>query len=134
MGHREDSRHFGGDVCRERISFVRNFVFRDINTLRNDPWMLYRSAHHPFVHEWFSASDGIDLQKFIKLASERNQDRLMEEDGACTVYTHMAFGFTCNCMGASARFVPRSFVGFRYGGSVTGCFRITGVYRRACPR
>lgn len=93
LGHREGSRYFWGDVCRDNISFVRNFVFRDINTLANDPWMPYHSARHPFVRAWFSASDGGDARRFTRLISEENQDRLMEEGGACIVYTHFAFGF-----------------------------------------
>lgn len=47
------------------------------------------------MREWFSASDGIDLREFVQLISERNQDRLMEEAGACIVYTHLAFRFCC---------------------------------------
>ena len=93
LGHRQGSEYFWGDICHERISYVRNFTFRDINTLRNDPWMPYHSVSHPFVREWFSASDGIDLRQFVELISEQNQDRLMEEGGACIVYTHFAFGF-----------------------------------------
>lgn len=96
FGHQEGSRFFWGDICRERISFVRNFIFRDINTLRNDPWMPYHSARHPFVRAWFSASDGNHLRRFVDLISEENQDRLAEQGGACIVYTHFAFGFTQN--------------------------------------
>ena len=94
LGHQEGSEYFWGDICRERISYVRNFTFQDINTLRNDPWMPYHSPHHPFVREWFSASDGIDRRQFVQLISEGNQDRLLEEGGACIVYTHLAFGFS----------------------------------------
>ncbi len=94
LGHRENSEYFWGDICRERISYVRNFTFHDINTLKNDPWMPYHSPAHPFVREWFSASDGIDRRQFVQLISERNQDRLAEEGGACIVYTHLAFGFS----------------------------------------
>jgi hypothetical protein len=93
LGHKEGSRYFWGDLCREKISFVRNFVFRDINTLANDPWMPYHSSRHPFVRSWFSASDGGDARHFTRLLSEENQDRLVEEGGACIVYTHFAFGF-----------------------------------------
>jgi hypothetical protein len=94
LGHQKGSEYFWGDICQDRISYVRNFTFQDINTLRNDPWMPYHSPYHPFVREWFSASDGIDRRQFVQLISERNQDRLMEQGGACIVYTHLAFGFS----------------------------------------
>lgn len=94
FGHQKDSEYFWGDICRERISYVRNFTFRDINTLQNDPWMPYHSHYHPYVREWFSASDGIDLRQFVQLISEQNQDRLVQEGGACIVYTHLAFRFS----------------------------------------
>ncbi len=69
LGHQEGSKYFWGDICRERISYVRNFTFQDINTLRNDPWMPYHSPYHPFVREWFSASDGMDVRQFVQLIS-----------------------------------------------------------------
>jgi len=96
LGHKESSEYFWGNICRERISYVRNFTFRDVNTLRNDPWMPFHSPRHPFVREWFSASEGADLGQFVRLVSEPNQDRLMEERGACIAYTHFAFGFVRN--------------------------------------
>lgn len=96
LGHQQGSQYFWGDICRDKISFVRNFVFHDINTLANDPWMPYHSAKHPFVRAWFSASDGGDLRRFVQLISEKNQDRLMQQGGACIVYTHFAFGFSRN--------------------------------------
>lgn len=96
LGHEPVSEYFWGDICQERISYVRNFTFGDINTIRCDPWMPYHSNSHPFVREWFSASDGIDVAQFTELISEQNQDQLVEEGGACIVYTHFAFGFSDN--------------------------------------
>jgi hypothetical protein len=92
-GHMEDSAYFWGDVCRETITFVRNFVFNDINTLKMDPLMPYHDSWRPYVPYWFSASSGQNVEGFCRLLNERNQDRLMEEGGACIAYTHLAFGF-----------------------------------------
>jgi hypothetical protein len=88
-----DSDYFWGDVCRETITFVRNFVFSDINTLKMDPLMPYHDPRRPYVPYWFSASSGMDIKDFCRLLNERNQDKLLEEGGACIAYAHLAFGF-----------------------------------------
>jgi hypothetical protein len=92
-GHMEGSAYFWGDLCRDTISFVRNFVFSDINTLKMDPYMPYHDSRRPYVPYWFSASAGLEVEEFCRLLNERNQDRLLEEGGACIAYTHLAFGF-----------------------------------------
>jgi len=95
-GHVESSPYFWGDVCRERITYVRNLVFSEINTLKMDPAMPYHNPRRPYVRYWFSASDGANVESFCRLLSESNQDRLLESGGACIVYTHFASGFTEN--------------------------------------
>lgn len=92
-GHIEDSRYFWGDLCRQRIDYVRNFVFREINLDRINPTMPYHDEQRPFVNMWFSSSDAPDCATFCQLLSEANQDRLEEEQGICIVYTHLACGF-----------------------------------------
>ena len=92
-GQMAGSDYFWGDLCRETIKFVRNFVFTDINTLKMDPLMPYHDSRKPYVPYWFSASEGTNVEKFCQLLNERNQDRLLEEGGACIAYTHLAFGF-----------------------------------------
>jgi hypothetical protein len=87
------SAEFWGDICRERIRYVRNFVFRDINTLKRDVLMPYHDERRPYVRHWFSASDGSDPEMFCRLLSEANQDRLEAEGGACIVYTHFGLAF-----------------------------------------
>lgn len=93
LGHIETSEYFWGDLCRETVTFVRNFVFNDINTLKNDLLMPYHDPQRPYVPFWFSSSAAHDVDMFCNLISEENQDRLIEEGGACIVYTHLAFGF-----------------------------------------
>jgi hypothetical protein len=93
LGHVPGSPHFWGDLCRERITYVRNFAFRAINTLKSDPLMPYHDPRRPLVRRWFSASDGAHVPSFLRLLSEANQDRLAEEGGACIVYTHFGVNF-----------------------------------------
>jgi len=89
FGHVEGSPYFWGDLCRDRFRFVRGMVWPDINTLRADPLMPYRDPRRPYVSYWYSASHGSSEEGFCRLLSERNQDRLLAEGGACIVYTHL---------------------------------------------
>jgi hypothetical protein len=92
-GHVAGSPFFWGDVCRARITYVRNFVFGDINTLKVCPYMPYHDPRRPYVNLWFAGADGGQLRTFTATLSEANQDRLVAEGGACILYTHLAAGF-----------------------------------------
>jgi hypothetical protein len=92
-GHIEQDPLFWGDYCRDSIKFVRNFVYENINTLKACPYMPYHDPERAFVNYWFASSDGANVRQFNKCISERNQDRLQEECGACIMYTHFASGF-----------------------------------------
>lgn len=96
LGHVEKSEYFWGDLCRQRIKYYRNFVYRDINTLKACPEMPYYDPLKPYVRAWFASSDGQRLPGFTRCLSEANQDRLEEEGGACIMYTHFACGFAEN--------------------------------------
>ncbi len=87
-GTDETSEFFWGDKCREQIKYVRNFVYTDINTLNACPSMPYHDEERPFVNYWFASSEGANGHSFCKTISEKNQDRLEEEGGACIMYTH----------------------------------------------
>lgn len=93
QGHLEDSPLFWGDLCQEKMKYVRNFVFGDINTLNVCPEMPYHDPTRPWVNYWFASSEGPEIKSFTCLLSEDNQDRLVAEGGACIVYTHLANGF-----------------------------------------
>jgi hypothetical protein len=93
FGHREESPFFWGDLCRDKIRYVRNFVFHDINTLKACPYMPYHDPLRPYVNYWFASSEGADVHSFNRTISEDNQDRLEEEGGACIMYTHFGKGF-----------------------------------------
>lgn len=92
-GHVEDDDLFWGDVCQNKIKYLRNFVFADINTLKCCPMMPYHDPGKPYVNYWFASSDGATVDSFNKCISESRQDQLEEENGACIMYTHLACGF-----------------------------------------
>jgi len=92
-GHIAGSKYFWGDLAQARIRYVRNLVWRDINTLKMDSLMPYHDPRRPYVRYWFSGSNGSSLNGFCRLLSEENQDRLAAEGGASIVYTHLGSGF-----------------------------------------
>jgi len=96
QGHIETSPLFWGDLCREKIKYVRNFVLGDINTLKACPVMPYHDPARPYVNYWFASSEGDSMESFNARISELNQDRLASESGACIMYTHLAKGFLEN--------------------------------------
>ena len=84
---------FWGDICKERITYWRNLVFADINTLAACPMMPYADPERQFVNFWFASSDGSNVKLFNRCLSEENLDRLARAGGACIMYTHFASGF-----------------------------------------
>jgi hypothetical protein len=95
-GHIEGDTLFWGDYCKKYITYVRNFVFDEINTLKQCPFMPYHDPQRPYVNFWFASTEGAKVQSFNSALSEKNQDRLEAEGGACIMYTHFANSF---CIG-----------------------------------
>jgi hypothetical protein len=93
QGHVSESDYFWGDLCADRIRYVRNFVYPEINTLKVCPMMPYHDPHMPYVRYWYASCEGGTLENYVSVLSEANQDRLVEEGGACIMYTHYGMGF-----------------------------------------
>ena len=85
-----------GDLCKEQIKYVRNFVLGDINTLKACPAMPYFDPARPYVNYWFASSEGASVDSFNDMLKESNQERLRSERGVCIMYTHFAKGFVTN--------------------------------------
>ena len=92
-GHIEGDPLFWGDLCREKIKYVRSFVFPEINTLKVCPFMPYHDPLRPYVNYWFASSEGPNVVSFNEQVSESNLDTLEQEGGACIMYTHFGAGF-----------------------------------------
>lgn len=92
-GHIAGDKFFWGDLCRERLSYYRNFVFNDINSLKKCPLMPYFDPSRPFVRQWFASSEGTNVNSYCKMLAEANQDQLEEEGGLCIMFTHFGKGF-----------------------------------------
>ena len=92
-GHVPGSKYFWGDVCARRVTYVRNFVFKNINTLACDSAMPYHDPRRPYVPFWFSASEAAKPRSCAMLLNSANQDRLLRSGGACVAYAHFGFNF-----------------------------------------
>jgi hypothetical protein len=96
FGHVAGHPYYWGDVCKQRIRYVRNFVFADINTTAACPWMPYHDPARPLVNYWYASSEGSRLSTFLARLTEANQEKLEEEGGGCIMYTHFGHGFVEN--------------------------------------
>lgn len=92
-GHIKGDPLFWGDLCNEKIKYVRGFVYPEINTLKVCSFMPYHDPLRPYVNYWFASSEGPNVNSFNQRLSERNQDKLEQEGGACIMYTHFGAGF-----------------------------------------
>jgi hypothetical protein len=92
-GHLQSSPLFWGDICRRDVRYVRNFIHGNVNTLDFCPQMPYHDPKRPYVRYWFASTEGPNVEVFVRALSERNQDRLEAEGGACIMYTHLGRGF-----------------------------------------
>lgn len=116
-GDVEQSPFFWGDLCRTHCRYVRNFAFRELNTLRSDPHMPYAVGSTPFVQYWFSASDAPDGDAFATLVTPAALDRLCRDGGVCIVATHLGKRFV-----QDGRVDPRVESALRYLATLPGWF------------
>jgi hypothetical protein len=95
-GHLQGSQYFWGDLCRDHITYVRNFVFATVNLNPIGAAIPYHDDLRPFVKYWFCSCEGKNCNAFCLLLSEQNQDQLEAEGGVCIVYTHLSRRFVEN--------------------------------------
>jgi hypothetical protein len=79
------SRYFWGDICKEKIKYIRFYRTRQVNTLAFNPSMPYHESYKPYVNYWFSATKGY----LPKLYTQKNLDKLCRENGAGIAYQYM---------------------------------------------
>ncbi|HYI96614.1 MAG TPA: hypothetical protein VEX68_23940 [Bryobacteraceae bacterium] len=92
-GHVEGHRLFWGDLCQRDVTYVRNFVYNDLNTLASCPEMPYHDANKPYVNFWFASAEGGNLRRFLANFTCSAIDRLERQSGLCIAYVHFGGGF-----------------------------------------
>jgi hypothetical protein len=107
-GHDPASKHFWGDLVQQRITYVNQFTFADINLLNVTASFPYHLPDKPYVNLWFPTANGDNLDAFEALTSADNLDRLEREGGVSLVYTHLSAGsFNTDEGGVEPRFEAR---------------------------
>lgn len=86
------SPHFWGDLAERHVRYVNQFTFADVNLLKVTPSFPYHLPDKPLVRLWFPSADGGNLDRFERLLSPENLDRLEREGGVCIVYAHLGAG------------------------------------------
>ena len=87
-GEVEGSKYYWGDLSRQHLDYVRNFVFDDFNLFRADPYTPYHDPQKPDVKNWFSSSNAATLEIFLKNVTEERILQLERERGYTILYTH----------------------------------------------
>lgn len=106
-GQEPESPRFWGDLAQQRIRYVNQFTFRDINLLNVTTSFPYHLPDKPLVNFWFPTVNGDNLDQFEALLSPDNLDRLEREGGVCLVYSHLGAGSFNKGDGVNPRFEDR---------------------------
>ncbi len=85
FGEEEGSPYFWGDVCREKVRWIRLFRTRSTDTLAVDPTMPYFEPGKPFVRGWFTATK----RSFHDCTTPEALDRLAEGHGLTVLYQYL---------------------------------------------
>lgn len=93
-GHIEGDPLFWGDLCQNRVRYVRNLVFDNLNVLELCPELPYHDPQKPYVNYWFPSTDGGNLNRFLANFTLSRLRRLQESGGLCIAYVHFGAGFS----------------------------------------
>ncbi len=96
QGAINSSPYFWGDICHDRIKYVRNFIYSDINTLKSCNLMPYYDRNRTYVKAWFASTEAPDKNAFNSVVTPQNILRLESQGGCCIIYTHFGKGFVEN--------------------------------------
>ena len=91
-GHREGSRYFWGDLCRDRIPYWRRFSFARTD-LSEMGAVLHHDPLRPYVNAWFNSSHGPRRAQFLERLAPVEVERLAARGGLCLMYTHLGVDF-----------------------------------------
>jgi hypothetical protein len=95
-GHRPGAEHWWGDLCAERIEYVRNLTYNALDLSGINPSMPYRDPRRPLVNWWYSAADADNVYEFHHLLSSANQQALEQNGGFTIVATHFGKEYVQN--------------------------------------
>jgi hypothetical protein len=85
FGEVDGSPYFWGDLCREKVRWVRLFRTRRTDTLAADPTMPYHEPGKPYVRNWFTATK----RSFHDCTTPEALDRLAAGHGLTVLYQYL---------------------------------------------
>jgi hypothetical protein len=90
------SNYFWGDLCRERIRYVRNYGFAHHDLFANDVWTPYHDPSKPFVNYWFSSSAiGLRMHELDRQLAPQVLDDWERRGALIILNAHFGRGLTC---------------------------------------
>jgi hypothetical protein len=95
-GHREGDPLFWGDLCRERVRYVRNFTYSDVNTLAACPVMPYHDPNRPYIRPGSPPPRESTWRTSTGASARPSRIALRRREGpaSCTPTSHRASGGT----------------------------------------
>ncbi|MEZ5322506.1 MAG: hypothetical protein R2698_10615 [Microthrixaceae bacterium] len=82
------SEYYWADVCRDRITYWRNFCFRTLDLSGVGP-VVYHDPARPMVNYWFTSTDASNPQRLFRHFEPASLDRLEQGGGVSILYTHL---------------------------------------------
>jgi len=96
QGEIESSPYFWGDICKEKVDFIRNLTFNEINLFNITKSVLHKRKGTKYVNHWFISSEAPNHDSFVNILSKENLDLLEKQNGLCIIYTHFGNKFVAN--------------------------------------
>jgi hypothetical protein len=93
QGHVENSPYFWGDLSLQHLAYVRAFTFDTLNLWRLTQHVCYEDQRTPWVRRWFITADADNVEEFVRVLDDGNQEGLEREGGLCLLSTHFGKGF-----------------------------------------
>lgn len=93
QGENEKSEFFWGDISLEKVDYIRNLTFDEINLFNVTKYIAHQRRNTKYVNNWFISSEAPDCDSFINLLNKKNIDKLETENGLCIIYTHFGNNF-----------------------------------------
>lgn len=92
-GDNENSVYFWGDICRDKVEFIRNLTYPEINLFNITKNVIHKRRSTKYVNNWFISTEAPDLKSFVEILNPRNIDKLELQNGLCIIYTHFGNNF-----------------------------------------
>jgi hypothetical protein len=95
-GNIPESLYYWSDIAGARLSYIRAFTFRQLNSKKIPPGRPFRDSRKQGDLLFFNTTDASDVSVFNKYVNIHSIDKLRRENGWAIVSTHLGKGFYRN--------------------------------------